>query len=234
MDNLTDVLKDFNNLLHIPICFINDKLEIVCEVGHYNDSHNIMKNTSIYNDLKINTVSITKFTYFKNIHFLVFPSLYSIHLKGFFIVGPFKSEYICNELKIPFKPLNCIDYISYILNDLISTKLNNYQKFNIYIRKTIDYVDLNYSNDLKIEDICSHLNLNKSYFCVLFKNETGYTFTKFLNRFRIEKSKQLLKDRNLSILDISLKVGFNNQNYFNTIFKKLTGKTPLQYRKNYT
>ena len=67
MDNLTDVLKDFNNLLHIPICFINDKLEIVCEVGHYNDSHNIMKNTSIYNDLKINTVSITKFTYFKNI-----------------------------------------------------------------------------------------------------------------------------------------------------------------------
>ncbi len=231
MDNLTDVLKDFHNLLHIPICLIDDKLEIVCEVGHCINTHNIIKNTTIYNDLKINTVSITKFTYFNSIHFLVFPSLYSVHLKGYFIVGPFKSEYICNELNIPFKPLSCKDYISYILNDLILTKLTNYKKFNTYAKKAIDYVDSNYFTDLKIDDICSYLNINKSYFCALFKNETGYTFSNFLNRFRIEKSKELLKNRDLSILDISLRVGFNNQNYFNTIFKKLTGKTPLQYRK---
>lgn len=231
MNNLNDVLNDFHNLLNIPICFINSNLEIIYEVGHCNNTRNVIKGTNIYNDLKLDTVSITKFTYFSNIHFLVFPSLYSVHLKGYFVVGPFKSKHICNELNIPFKPISCTDYISYILNDLILTKLSSYKNFNIYARKAIDYVDLNYSNDLKIEDICSYLNINKSYFCVLFKNETGYTFSNFLNRFRIEKSKELLRNRDLSILDISLQVGFNNQNYFNTIFKKLTGKTPLQYRK---
>ncbi len=53
---------------------------------------------------------------------------------------------------------------------------------------------------------------------------------KFLNEIRIEKSKDLLLRGDLSILDVSLSVGFNNQNYYNTVFKKLINMTPLEYR----
>src|SRR5699024_6975480 len=79
--------------------------------------------------------------------------------------------------------------------------------------------------------VSEYLGINKSYFCSIFKNETGKTFTQFLNEKRIEKSKKLLREDNLSILDIALSVGFNNQNYYNIIFKRITNTTPLEYRK---
>ena len=79
--------------------------------------------------------------------------------------------------------------------------------------------------------LCKHLNLNKSYFCKIFKSETGYTFTNYLNIFRVEKSKNLLKNPNMSLLDVAVSVGFNSQNYYSSVFKKITNKTPLEYKQ---
>lgn len=79
--------------------------------------------------------------------------------------------------------------------------------------------------------ICDELNINKSYFCKIFKSETGYTFTNYLNIFRVEKSKNLLKNPNMSLLDVAVSVGFNSQNYYSSVFKKITNKTPLEYKQ---
>ena len=65
----------------------------------------------------------------------------------------------------------------------------------------------------------------------MFKKETGQTFINYLNNYKIEKSKNLLKNTNMTLLDISLEVGFNNQSYYSTIFKKYTNMTPLEYRE---
>ena len=59
------------------------------------------------------------------------------------------------------------------------------------------------------------------------------TFSKFLNRLRIEKSKQYLIQNNESILSIALAVGFNNHNYYTMMFKKLTGFTPIEFRQQH-
>ena len=99
-----------------------------------------------------------------------------------------------------------------------------YLNHSIKISEDIFYKIVN------ISDLCEHLNLNKSYFCSTFKTTTGHTFCHFLNHFRIEKSKKLLLETDLNMLDIALSVGFNNQNYYCTMFKKFTGKTPLQYK----
>ena len=88
----------------------------------------------------------------------------------------------------------------------------------------------NYSSDLSADVICKELNINKSYFCKLFKEDTGYTYSNYLNIFRIEKSKKLLLNSNMSLLDIAIAVGFNSQNYFTMVFKKITNITPTQYR----
>ena len=79
--------------------------------------------------------------------------------------------------------------------------------------------------------ICDELNINKSYFRKIFKSETGYTFTNYLNIFRVEKSKNLLKNPNMSLLDVAVSVGFNSQNYYSSVFKKITNKTPLEYKQ---
>ena len=65
----------------------------------------------------------------------------------------------------------------------------------------------------------------------MFKKETGQTFINYLNNYKIEKSKNLLENTNMTLLDISLEVGFNNQSYYSTIFKKYTNMTPQEYRE---
>ena len=65
----------------------------------------------------------------------------------------------------------------------------------------------------------------------MFKKETGQTFINYLNNYKKEKSKNLLENTNMTLLDISLEVGFNNQSYYSTIFKKYTNMTPLEYRE---
>ena len=100
-------------------------------------------------------------------------------------------------------------------------------------KEVLNIIEKNYSNEILIDDICAELNINKCYFCSMFKKEIGLTFINYLNNYKIEKSKELLKNPNLSLLDISLSVGYNNQSYFSTVFKKTTSKTPLEFREDY-
>lgn len=109
--------------------------------------------------------------------------------------------------------------------------INDYKKVGLYGARVYKYVEENFDRPLKLEDVASYFHLNKCYFCSVLKKELGKTFSQIVNEVRIKKSKELLKDGNLSTLSIALSVGFNNQNYFNMTFKKLTGITPLQYRK---
>ncbi len=99
------------------------------------------------------------------------------------------------------------------------------------IKESLDYIHKNYYKQITIDDICDKFKINKCYFCYMFKKETGQTFINYLNNYKIEKSKNLLENTNMTLLDISLEVGFNNQSYYSTIFKKYTNMTPLEYRE---
>ena len=109
--------------------------------------------------------------------------------------------------------------------------INQSNKVGLYGQRVYLYVEQNFDRQLKLEDVASYFHLNKCYFCSVLKKELGKTFSQIVNEVRVEKSKELLREGNLSTLSIALSVGFNNQNYFNLTYKKLTGMTPLQYRK---
>jgi YesN/AraC family two-component response regulator len=109
--------------------------------------------------------------------------------------------------------------------------LSESNKVGLYGQRVYKYVEKNFDRELKLEDVATYFHLNKCYFCSVLKKELGKTFSQIVNEVRVEKSKELLREGNLSTLSIALSVGFNNQNYFNMTFKKLTGMTPLQYRK---
>ncbi|WPX08287.1 AraC family transcriptional regulator [Anaerocellum danielii] len=99
------------------------------------------------------------------------------------------------------------------------------------IKAALDYINLNYSNPLSTEELSKITNLSKYYFCRLFKEITHLTPIDYINKFRVEKAIELIKNTNLSISEIAFEVGFNNVSYFIKIFKEYVGMTPLQYKK---
>jgi AraC-like DNA-binding protein/ligand-binding sensor protein len=99
------------------------------------------------------------------------------------------------------------------------------------IGQAVKYVNANYMTKLSLKSLAISLHINPSYLSMHFKREMGINFTDYLNDVRIKRSKDLLITTNLSLLDISLQTGFEEQSYFTKVFKKLAGITPNQYRK---
>lgn len=153
----------------------------------------------------------------------------------YFLIGPFKdSAFNEDTIDLAFRNELSINYICKILDDVIEDDMINKNScLSLITRKAIEYMHNSYKENITLTSISSYLNINKCYFCNIFKKETNMTFSQFLNNLRIEKSKALLKNTDLSLLDIAIEVGFNNQSYFTMAFKKLNNdKTPLEYRRN--
>lgn len=99
------------------------------------------------------------------------------------------------------------------------------------IEKLKQYVRENYNSGIPLEFAAGFLNVGKNYFCSIFKKEEGRTFYDYLIDMRLEKAKELLRNTNLKIYEIAESVGYTNFNYFTTLFKKVIGVSPNEYRK---
>ncbi|MCD8230763.1 MAG: PocR ligand-binding domain-containing protein [Clostridiales bacterium] len=99
------------------------------------------------------------------------------------------------------------------------------------IRNAMNYISTNFASPLTLEEVATHVHLNPSYFSRIFKQSLGLSFKEYLTQVRIEEAKRLLDHTEYSLLDIAIAVGFDNQSYFTSVFKKNTGLTPGQYRK---
>lgn len=98
----------------------------------------------------------------------------------------------------------------------------------------VDYIQNNYMDpDLSLNSICSYLNISTSYFSTIFKEATGETFMEVLIRTRMDKARELLENTTMKNYEIAEKVGFSDAHYFGISFKKMTGKTPTEYAREY-
>jgi two-component system, response regulator YesN len=102
---------------------------------------------------------------------------------------------------------------------------------NDVIEKMQIYAKRNYYKNLNVEFLSSLFYMNRSYCSHLFKEKTGENFVDFVNQIRIDKAKELLKNTDKKMYQISKSVGYDNVKYFFRIFKKLERITPEQYRK---
>lgn len=96
------------------------------------------------------------------------------------------------------------------------------------------FIKTHYNKDIKLKDVASVMNLSPNYFSSLFKKETGYSFSKYLLKVRIDKAKYLLIHSNLPIKAIVFQVGFNDYNYFNKTFRDATSLPPAAYRQKHS
>jgi len=121
------------------------------------------------------------------------------------------------------------------LQGLVAFLLEQYQRFigskrHWLIDKIIQYINEHYTAALTMSDVAGAFYLNPSYFCKLFKEETGVTFTKYLMSVRVQNAKNLMSDSSLKLYDVASAVGYTNVQYFSTVFKEIEGVTPSQYR----
>ncbi len=101
----------------------------------------------------------------------------------------------------------------------------------IGIRRVLEYIDTNLSEDLSLKSLAKIAGVSPNYFSAQFHHASGITLWEYINSRRIDKAIHLLMQKNpQSMLEIALLCGFNNTANFNKTFKKVTGMTPTEYR----
>lgn len=101
-----------------------------------------------------------------------------------------------------------------------------------YFDDTIQFMKKHYNQDIKLEELAAMTFLSRNYFCAFFKECSGVTVSEYIQNLRIEEACKLLAQNNLRIIDIAEKVGYKDLKFFNKLFKKITGKTPREYKKS--
>lgn len=100
-----------------------------------------------------------------------------------------------------------------------------------YVRDVTAFMEEHYRESLTIPQIAGHVSLNPVYLNKLFKLSTGKTVSEYLNSYRIERSKELLRSGELTVAAISEQIGYNDVRSFIRFFKKYIGVTPHEYRQ---
>lgn len=98
------------------------------------------------------------------------------------------------------------------------------------LRRVKDYVQAHLDADLSLDDLAGQVGMSTYHFCRLFKQSTGKSPNQYVMWLRVETAKRLLKETDLSVLEVSLAVGYNSPSHLATQFKRLTGVTPSAYR----
>jgi YesN/AraC family two-component response regulator len=106
-------------------------------------------------------------------------------------------------------------------------------KYNKALNEVCGYLSSHYSEHLSLEEVSEKFGFSTCYFSRIFKEYTNTGFKEYVHTCRIKHSKELLTKTDLSINEISAKVGFETAQSFNRVFLKKTGNTPSGYRKLY-
>ena len=118
--------------------------------------------------------------------------------------------------------------------DHIETTLNQKQKLSyetqILIRQAMAYIHEHYHEPISRSDIAQHVNISNDYLTYCFRQELNTTPIRYIQRYRINLAKTLLKDTQKTITEIAMEVGFSDSGYFSRLFHRETGLSPDKYR----
>lgn len=119
-------------------------------------------------------------------------------------------------------------------DNLIQSEKNySLKEYSGYVSFCVDYIYSNYRKEIVLKEVANMCGVSMQYLSKVFREEAGMSFVDFLNNYRINKAKELMKKSNISIKEVCYAVGYNDPNYFSRIFKKNTGKTPREYISKY-
>ena len=100
------------------------------------------------------------------------------------------------------------------------------------IAKARSYIDANYSNpDISLSLVAAQVLLSPTYFSVVFAREVGETFIEYLTNVRIHRAMELLRTTSLTSSEIAYQIGYHNPRYFYSVFRKVAGLPPNEFRR---
>lgn len=114
-----------------------------------------------------------------------------------------------------------------LLNTLNEEENSSREYIILQIKK---YIQENLNRQLSLTEVSNYVNYNSSYVSRLFRQITGENLSQYIMQKRIEKAKEYLTEGNESIQNIAEKLGFETSQYFSSVFKKITGHSPRDYR----
>ena len=88
-----------------------------------------------------------------------------------------------------------------------------------------------FRQDLTLESVAEKLSVSQSHLSRCFSQQTGYTFTEYLNKLRLEEAARLLLDQSLSVTEVCFQVGYRSLPHFQRVFRDFFNESPSSYRK---
>ncbi len=106
----------------------------------------------------------------------------------------------------------------------------NHRAEPVEIWKARRFVEEHSGEELSLSKVAKAVYMSANHLSEKFKQVTGVNFVDYIARIRFEKARELLLKSNLRISEIAFTVGFQSLSQFNRVFKKLSGKSPTQFR----
>jgi AraC-like DNA-binding protein len=107
------------------------------------------------------------------------------------------------------------------------------EAFNLHVEQALGILQNHVFSQISLGDVCEQLKITEEYLIRLFKRHMNLTPMRYLNNLKMETATSLLLNSDLSVKEISWKLGFSSQYHFSRNFKSYSGVTPTDYRANY-
>lgn len=121
-------------------------------------------------------------------------------------------------------------YMHNVMNVIVGQiKANQLGSNHRIIKQLLAMLDKSYAKEIGLNELADQVDLNPAYLSILFKEEVGMSYVKYITKLRMDKAKDLLLEGK-KVVEVSKLVGYSNYRYFCNIFKKSTGKTPNEYK----
>ncbi|MFC5449886.1 response regulator [Paenibacillus aestuarii] len=127
----------------------------------------------------------------------------------------------------------CAAYLVKLIEQFWTWRSRVYDKYSDTILKVKEYIQANFEKEtISLQDAAEYVSLSPNYLSRIFSQETNQTFIEYLTQVRIRRAMELLKSTSFKSYEIAFLVGYNDPHYFSNLFKRLTGMTPKDFRKN--
>lgn len=140
---------------------------------------------------------------------------------------------ICESMREMKRNIKCSERGFFNNMKQFLDKNTEMEKIEENIVKINQFIEENYKNDITRKNLASILYMSERSVDRFMIKQLGCNFGDYLNKMRIEKAKQLIKDETVSLGDLHTKLGYRSRTHFYNTFKQYAGSTPLKYRQKY-
>jgi two-component system response regulator YesN len=113
--------------------------------------------------------------------------------------------------------------------DVVTRSHSN--RYDGIVRKAMQFIDEHFAESISVKDVADEVCVSESYFKSVFKKGSGYSYSEYLTRVRMEKAKELLHTTEKSVTEIAMDIGFHTPTSFSSLFRREVGLSPSQYKK---